>query len=138
MYERSLRRLSWCLTVVLVLAGSAAVAQGQDSTSTRTVQPRPQPIELQRIAGVLIRGDTATLQKGFEFVKLSDNKVGVRRFGAETMDSELTCECTATGGGFCKLVIVFFSDGRVGRRCDSVGCAKCELQSRPLPKTQLP
>ena len=141
MSENALRRLSVSLTIPLLLAASATVALGQEQTqpaqsqertqSTQT-QERPQRSELLGIAGVLIKGNEVTLQKGFELVKLSDNSVGVRRFGGHAVETRLTCVC-AQGSGGCNMFVYYSPDGKYrGARCENAGCQKCELEAKQM------
>ena len=139
MSDRAFRRLSCWLLIPLLLAVAATTTQAQDSTRTST-QQRPQPTELQRTAGVLFQGNTATPQAGFEFVKLPDKRVVVRRFGAETSDEEITCRCEEVQRTGCELRVRVDAEGKVtGVTCHNINCnSGCRARSRKVTTLLVP
>ena len=135
MFEAAFGRLRWSLVISLLLAVSTAVAQGQDSTQTTTLQQRSQRSELRRIAGVLFRGDTAIPQPGLQFVKVADGSVAVRRFGAATDFTNVTC-VGKQGSGSCQTVVQLRRDEEgetiAGFHCEPRGCQRCEFEKKPV------
>lgn len=53
------------------------------------------------IQGVVVKKNTATLKRGYEFVELSDNQVSVRAIATKNAKGTLKCGCV--GNGSCSL-----------------------------------
>ncbi len=56
--------------------------------------------ENKRVEGATIRDNKATLKAGYEFVRVSENKVSIRRMRTNDIGGSFTCLC-GKGDGSC-------------------------------------
>ena len=60
--------------------------------------------ENKRVEGATIRDNKATLKAGYEFVRVSENKVAIRRMRTNEIGGSFTCLCEK-GDGSCSVSV---------------------------------